>query len=147
VTREEGAPSRSVRREASVEQALGEMNGLCSAHDLYVAMRAQGHRIGLSTVYRHLQTLSAQGVAETVDTGNGVTTYRLGSEVRLQRAHRFVCRDCGRVDGVMWADLMHWIALTAKRLGYGEVDGVVEIRGLCGTCAKERGGARDQEET
>jgi len=71
------ARQRSTRQGGAVKDALTSAGGFCSAQDVYAALRAQGDAVGLSTVYRHLQSLVDAGLVNPksliVDAASGVS--------------------------------------------------------------------------
>jgi Fur family ferric uptake transcriptional regulator len=83
----------SSRREA-VRQALHKSNGFRSAQDLYASLRADGAKIGLTTVYRALQALTDAGEVDVLMTDEGEAVYRACSTPTHH--HHLVCRDCGK---------------------------------------------------
>ena len=127
---------RSTPQGTAVREALAEQDGFRSAQDVYAALRATGHKIGLSTVYRHLQTLSAQGVADAIHNADGETTYRFCGGTAGGHHHHLVCRQCGRAEEVEGPTVERWAAETAKKFGYTEVDHTIEVFGICAACAR-----------
>ncbi len=117
-----------------MRQALADDGGFRSAQDVYGAMRAAGHKVGLSTVYRHLQAFSEVGEADVIHTEDGETTYRICGEGRGHH-HHLVCRRCGRAEEVESRAVERWADETAARFGFVAVDHTVEIFGLCADCA------------
>ena len=63
------------RREA-VRRVLVRSDSFRSAQDIYAVMRAEGAKIGLTTVYRALQALSENDQVDVLRTGDGETVYR-----------------------------------------------------------------------
>ncbi len=117
-----------------MRQALIDEGGFRSAQDVYGALRAAGHKVGLSTVYRHLQAFSDQGEADVIHTGDGETTYRFCGDSGGHH-HHLVCRRCGRAEEVESRSIERWAEETAKRFGYTDVDHTVEVFGVCAACA------------
>ncbi len=127
---------RSTSQGAAIREVLVQQDGFRSAQDVYAALRIAGHKIGLSTVYRHLQTLSDQGVVDLIHGPDGETTYRFcGDPVTRGHHHHLVCRRCGRAEEVEGHSVERWADATARRFGYVDIDHTVEIFGLCGDCA------------
>ena len=106
---EHGPKQRSTAQGGVIRQALGKTERFCSAQELYARLRAQGTPVGLSTVYRHLQALAAQGDADVIHTPDGETTYRLcGAPVDSAHHHHLVCRSCGRAEQVEGRAVERW---------------------------------------
>jgi Fur family transcriptional regulator, ferric uptake regulator len=129
---------RSTAQGAAVREALIGQEGFRSAQEVYAALRSDGQKIGLSTVYRHLQSLSDQGVADVIHNPDGETTYRYCGQTAEGHHHHLVCRRCGRAEEVEGRAVERWAEETARTFGYTEIDHTVEIFGICRDCAAER---------
>jgi Fur family ferric uptake transcriptional regulator len=131
------ASRRSTTQGAAVQQALVEQDGFRSAQEIYAALRASGHKIGLSTVYRHLQAFTERGLSDAIYNADGETTYRFCGESAAQHHHHhLVCRSCGRAEEVEGRAVERWAEETARRFGYVEVDHTVEVFGICEACSE-----------
>lgn len=131
----EAASHRSTTQGAAVRDALIGQDGFRSAQDVYAALRASGHKIGLSTVYRHLQALSDQGAADVIHTADGETTYRFCGDTTTGHHHHLVCRSCGRAEEVAGRAVEKWAEEIATIHGYVDVDHTIEVFGICRECA------------
>lgn len=131
----EKTQQRATAQGAAVREALIEEDGFRSAQEVYATLRSGGHKIGLSTVYRHLQSLTEQGIADAIHNADGETTYRFCGTSPGHHHHHLVCRSCGRAEEVEGRSVEKWAAETAKRFGYVDVDHTVEVFGICATCA------------
>lgn len=119
-----------------MRQALLEQDGFRSAQDIYASLRVQGHSVGLSTVYRHLQTFAGEGLADVIHTADGETTYRFCGDVGdSKHHHHLVCRRCGRAEEVQGRAVERWADEVARRHGYVQVEHTVEVFGVCAACA------------
>lgn len=118
--------------------ALLAQGGFRSAQDIYAALRTEGRNVGLSTVYRHLQSFVDQGLADAIQSPDGETTYRFCGESRPAKRHHhhLVCRACGHAEEVEGRGIERWASETAERYGYTDVDHVVELFGLCAECSR-----------
>ncbi|MFD6097024.1 Fur family transcriptional regulator [Nocardiopsis flavescens] len=125
--------STTTRREA-VRQALDASAGFRSAQDLYAALRAEGSKIGLTTVYRALQALSDSGEIDVLRTDDGEAVYRAcGSE---SHHHHLVCRVCSTAVEVEGPAVERWAAEMGEAHGFTGVTHSVEIFGTCGPCSR-----------
>ncbi|RJL21467.1 Fur family transcriptional regulator [Bailinhaonella thermotolerans] len=122
----------SSRREA-VRQALAASDGFRSAQDIYADMRAKGAKIGLTTVYRALQTLSENGEVDTLRTDDGESVYRACATDRHH--HHLVCRRCGRTVEVEGPAVERWAENVGADHGFTEITHTVEVFGTCSACA------------
>jgi len=120
---------RHTRQGAAVDAALLDAQGFRSAQDLYAELRAAGAGIGLTTVYRHLQTLAGSGSVDVVHNREGEATYRLCGDA--PHHHHLVCRACGRSVEVDGPEVEEWAAAVARAAGYTAVSHTVEVFGLC----------------
>ncbi|MBB4930339.1 Fur family ferric uptake transcriptional regulator [Lipingzhangella halophila] len=122
----------STRREA-VRQALNESSGFRSAQDLYANLRAEGSKIGLTTVYRALQALSDSGEVDVLRTDEGEAVYR--ACVTDTHHHHLVCRGCGKAVEVEGPAVEDWAASVGKAHGFTDITHTVEVFGTCMECA------------
>ncbi|HVB01575.1 MAG TPA: transcriptional repressor [Acidimicrobiales bacterium] len=123
---------RSTRQKRAVAQLLGELDVFRSAQDLYAELRRRGERVGLTTVYNQLRTMSESGEVDVIRTEDGESLYRLcGSG----HHHHVVCRSCGLTIEVEGPELESLAARLASKYHFSEVTHTFEIAGLCSTCA------------
>ena len=125
---------RATSQGAAVREELIAQDGFRSAQEIYAALRSTGHKVGLSTVYRHLQALSDQGVADVIHTSDGETTYRFCGD-KGSHHHHLVCRGCGRAEEVAGRAVERWAEEIAAEHGYVDVDHTIEVFGICRDCA------------
>jgi Fur family ferric uptake transcriptional regulator len=122
----------STRREA-VRQTLSESSGFRSAQDLYADLRADGSKIGLTTVYRALQALSDSGEIDVLRNDDGEAVYRAcGTDTHH---HHLVCRVCGTAVEIEGPAVEAWAAETGARHGFTGVTHTVEVFGTCPRCS------------
>jgi Fur family ferric uptake transcriptional regulator len=127
---------RSTRQGAAIEALLRRSDGFRSAQDLYSQLRGDGFKIGLTTVYRHLQTLAETGTVDVLRTADGEAVYRrcgTGSH-----HHHLVCRACGRTVEIEEPSIERWAERVSRAAGFADVEHTVEITGLCGDCARSQ---------
>jgi Fur family ferric uptake transcriptional regulator len=133
-------PLRETRQAAVVEQALASSAEFRTAQDLHAQLRTDGMRIGLTTVYRHLQRLSDAGAVDTVRTRTGEVAYRRCAD--QGHHHHLVCQGCGRVVDIDGPSVENWLDEVAKRAGFTDIEHTLELTGTCRDCARARGGTR-----
>lgn len=131
-----GTRHRSTRQGSAVKDALCAAGGFCSAQDVYAALRSDGENVGLSTVYRHLQSFVDEGFADVIHTPEGETTYRFCGEAGQGHHHHLVCRRCGNTEEIEGRVVEKWAAAVAAERGYTDVDHTVELFGVCASCAR-----------
>lgn len=118
----------TARRE-DVRRALATSEGFRSAQDIYADLRASGSRIGLTTVYRALQTLSQAGEIDVLRTDDGEALYRACRTG--EHHHHLVCRVCGRTLEVEGPAVERWAEAVGAEHGFRDVTHLVEIFGTC----------------
>ena len=120
-----------------MRDALRSAGGFRSAQDVYAVLRAQGGSVGLSTVYRHLQSLVDTGVVDVIHTPDGEATYRYCGEAgEGSHHHHLVCRECGRTEEIEGRAVERWAGEVARQYGFTDVDHTVELFGVCPRCSK-----------
>ncbi|BDX33353.1 transcriptional repressor [Mycobacterium antarcticum] len=123
---------RATRQGAAVWDLLENLEEFRSAQDLHDELRRRGQGIGLTTVYRRLQSMAASGLVDTLRTESGESVYRRCSQ---QHHHHLVCRHCGATVEVQGAKVEAWAAEVAREHGFSEVSHTIEIFGVCADCA------------
>jgi Fur family transcriptional regulator, ferric uptake regulator len=126
-----GAGVRATRQRAAISRLLETLDDFRSAQELHEELRRRGENIGLTTVYRALQAMSAAGLVDTLRTDTGESTYRRCSE---SHHHHLVCRDCGSTVEVSDCEIETWAAQVAAEHGFSEVRHTIEIFGTCSQC-------------
>jgi Fur family ferric uptake transcriptional regulator len=124
---------RSTRQRAAVAAALAEVDEFRSAQELHDMLRHRGDSVGLTTVYRTLQSLADAGEVDVLRTSEGEAVYRRCSTD--DHHHHLVCRSCGRAVEVAGPAVERWAEAIAKEHGYVDVGHTIEIFGTCGDCA------------
>lgn len=82
---------RRTRNQERILEALQHLEQAISAQDLHGALRQDGSRIGLATVYRALEALKLEGTIQVRTLANGEALYSLSHEDR----HHLTCLSCG----------------------------------------------------
>ncbi|MGI5491571.1 Fur family transcriptional regulator [Microtetraspora malaysiensis] len=121
----------------AVHAILRQSEGFRSAQDIFTKMRSDGAKIGLTTVYRALQSLSDDGRVDMLRTDDGESVYRAcESDVHH---HHLVCRLCGHTVEVAGPDVECWAEAIGAEYGFTEVTHTVEVFGTCPDCASAAG--------
>jgi Fur family transcriptional regulator, ferric uptake regulator len=126
-----GAGVRSTRQRAAITALLESLDEFRSAQEIHDELRRRGQGIGLTTVYRTLQSLSAAGAVDTLRTDTGESVYRRCS---TNHHHHLVCRNCGFTVEVEGGQAEAWAAQVASAHGFSEASHTIEIFGTCATC-------------
>jgi Fur family ferric uptake transcriptional regulator len=122
---------RSTRQRAAVRAVFSGLEGFLSAQDVHARLRSAGDRVGLSTVYRAVQSLADDGELDSLRTDTGETLYRRCSR---QHHHHLVCRGCGRTVEVAGPTVERWADRVAGEHGFADVSHTLEIFGTCADC-------------
>ena len=120
-------------RQDAVRQVLATSAGFRSAQDIFADLRADGSKIGLTTVYRALQALSDAGEVDVLRTDDGEAVYRACTTD--EHHHHLVCRSCGRTVEVAGPDVERWAEAVGAEHGFTSVTHTVEVFGTCAECA------------
>ncbi|HEY5979197.1 MAG TPA: transcriptional repressor [Microlunatus sp.] len=125
------SPQRRTRQRAAVQEVLAELHEFRTAQQIHDELRKRGDSIGLTTVYRTLQSLSEAGELDALRNAEGETAYRRCSD---GHHHHLVCRSCGRTVEVSGPAVERWANAVAAEHGFREVSHDLEIFGTCGSC-------------
>ncbi|MCC3770061.1 Fur family transcriptional regulator [Streptomyces sp. UNOC14_S4] len=126
---------RSTKQRAAVAAALDEVDEFRSAQELHDLLKHRGASVGLTTVYRTLQSLADAGEVDVLRTSDGESVYRRCSS---GHHHHLVCRMCGKAVEVEGPAVEKWADAIATEHGFVDVAHTVEIFGTCGDCAAKR---------
>ncbi|MET4432497.1 MULTISPECIES: Fur family transcriptional regulator [unclassified Mycolicibacterium] len=122
---------RATKQRAAIAALLESVEEFRSAQELHDELRRRGEVIGLTTVYRSLQSLAAAGAVDTLRTDTGESVYRRCS---AHHHHHLVCRACGTTIEVEGGAAEKWAADVASEHGFTDVTHTIEIFGVCGEC-------------
>jgi len=127
---------RSTAQKRALAGVLARTTTFRSAQELHAALRAQGTRVGLTTVYQQLRTLAAAGQLDSLRSDGGELLYRhCGTD---QHHHHLVCRECGRTVEVEDTVVRRWAEEVASDAGFVDVAHHLEFSGTCADCARRR---------
>jgi Fur family ferric uptake transcriptional regulator len=123
---------RSTKQRAAVASLLEQLDEFRSAQELHEELRTRGEGIGLTTVYRTLQSLADAGEIDVLRIDSGEAVYRRCSS---HHHHHLVCRACGRTVEVEGPAVERWAEKVAAENGFSEISHTVEVFGTCAGCA------------
>ena len=126
---------RSTRQRSAIAALLDDIEEFRSAQELHDELRRRGEGIGLTTVYRTLQSLADAGMVDVLRTDTGESVYRQCSH---GHHHHLVCRHCGRTVEVEGPTVEAWSEAVAGEHGFTEVSHTMEIFGSCRECTVAR---------
>lgn len=119
------------RQRNAVREELGREPAFVSAQEVHARLRAGGTPIGLTTVYRALQSMADAGEVDVLRTDDGEAVYRRCS---TGHHHHVVCRRCGRTVEVAGPAVERWADRVAAEHGFRDVEHTVEVFGTCDRC-------------
>ncbi|MGV0633123.1 Fur family transcriptional regulator [Mycolicibacillus trivialis] len=122
---------RSTRQRTAIAKLLDSIDDFRSAQELHDELRRRGETIGLTTVYRTMQAMAADGLVDTLRTDTGESVYRRCSE---HHHHHLLCRHCGSTIEVSAQEVESWAAEVAAEHGFTNVSHSIEIFGTCADC-------------
>ncbi len=125
---------RATRQRAAIIALLDTVDEFRSAQDLHDELRRRGENIGLTTVYRTLQSLSAAELVDMVRTDTGESVYRRCAA--HDHHHHLVCRSCGSAVEVSGREVEAWAAEVAQAHGFSNVSHTIELFGTCADCRR-----------
>jgi Fur family ferric uptake transcriptional regulator len=111
---------------------LESVDEFSSAQEIHARLRNAGSPIGLTTVYRTLQSMAAAGQVDVLRPEDGEVRYR---RCTTAHHHHLVCRDCGRTLEVDNPDIERWAEEVATAHGFTDISHTVEIYGRCSDCS------------
>ncbi|WP_445170702.1 Fur family transcriptional regulator [Mycolicibacterium sp. Dal123E01] len=132
VPRAAAAGVRATRQRAAIIALLDTVDEFRSAQELHDELRRRGDNIGLTTVYRTLQSLSAANLVDMVRTDTGESVYRRCDGA--DHHHHLVCRSCGAAVEVSGREVEAWAAEVATEHGFSDVSHTIELFGTCRQC-------------
>ncbi|MGB9378918.1 MAG: Fur family transcriptional regulator [Mycobacteriales bacterium] len=121
------------RQRDAVEALLARVEEFRSAQELHGMLRQRGERVGLTTVYRALQSLADAGEVDVLRPDSGEAVYRRCTTA--DHHHHLVCRGCGRTVEVEGPAVEHWAEQVAHANGFSAVSHTIEVFGSCPDCA------------
>ncbi len=123
---------RATRQRGAIIALLDTVDEFRSAQELHDELRRRGENIGLTTVYRTLQTLAAADLVDLVRTDSGESVYRRCAAPHHH--HHLVCRGCGAAVEVSGREVEAWAADVAAAHGFSDVSHTIELFGTCSDC-------------
>ena len=119
------------RSNPRVLSTLERAGGFASAQEVYRLMQREGESIGLTTVYRSLQSLVSENIVDVLRRDDGEASCRLCGEAHH---HHLVCKSCGETVEIEGGAIEKWATKVAAEHGFREVGHSAEIFGLCSKC-------------
>ena len=122
---------RLSRSNPRVLSTLERAGGFASAQEIYALMQRDGQQIGLTTVYRSLQSLLNDKIVDVLRREDGEAIYRLCGE---SHHHHLVCKSCGKTVEIEGGAIEKWAKNIASENGFRDVGHTAELFGTCSNC-------------
>ncbi|WP_108666069.1 Fur family transcriptional regulator [Euzebya rosea] len=122
---------RVTRQRLAVLEALKERTDALSAQDVWAEFRERGETIGLSTVYRTLESLQDVGLLDSFDR-DGEQAYRFCS---TSHHHHLVCLSCNEVEELRAEIVEEWVGRVSEAHGFEVTAHRADIYGHCAGCS------------
>ncbi|ROR91455.1 Fur family transcriptional regulator [Nocardioides aurantiacus] len=131
MTSTESTLGRPTRQRRAIMTALESGAEFRTAQEIHAQLDAAGAQVGLSTVYRTLQSLADAGEVDSLRTEAGESSYRRCSD---SHHHHLVCRSCGTAVEIEGPAVERWTRAVAEESRFRDVSHTLEIFGTCADC-------------
>lgn len=126
---------RKTPQRRAIAEAMAESLDFRSAQDIHDYLRAQGHTIGLATVYRTLTSMADAGDLDVLRGADGEARYRQCETTTHH--HHLTCRVCNQAVEISGPGIERWTYDISKAHGYVDIDHTLELVGTCSACARK----------
>lgn len=125
--------ARNTKQRTAVVEVLRDMEKFASAKEIYHELQEREEKVGLTTVYRTLQSLTDIDAVDALHMPNGETLYR-HCETDAHH-HHLVCTKCGRTEEIDGGPIEKWATSVAADYGFKLTGHDAEVFGICSNCA------------
>lgn len=126
---------RNTRQRTAVVELLDELDSFLSAKDIHRRLADHGAGVGLTTVYRTLQSLAEADAVDVLHMDSGETLYRACHSDHHH--HHLVCTRCGRTEEIDGGPVEAWARDVATQYGFELTGHDAEVFGVCAGCAQQ----------
>ncbi|HYO41346.1 MAG TPA: transcriptional repressor [Nocardioidaceae bacterium] len=120
--------ARVTRQRDAVRAIFSRLDGFHSIQDVHARLRDGGDAVGLTTVYRAVQSLAEDGELDSIRTDSSEALYRRCS---TEHHHHLVCRACGRTVEVAGPAVERRARRVAEEHGFVDTSPTVEVFCTC----------------
>lgn len=124
--------ARNTRQRTAVVEVLRKLDKFASAKDIHQALIDGEHKVGLTTVYRTLQSLSDIDAVDALHMPSGETLYRHCDSA--DHHHHLVCTECGRTEEIDGGAVEKWASQVASEFDFELTGHDAEVFGVCADC-------------
>ena len=118
----------------SVFREIAASHRAIGAYEVLDKLAAKGERLAPISVYRAIDALVAAGIVHRFESRNAFFACHAGHDMRQLV---LACETCGRVAEVDGDKVFAAIDAAAASAAFSTKGAVVEVRGLCATCAAQ----------
>ena len=123
---------RTTKQRTAVVEVMQEIDRFQSAKEIHTALQDRNAKVGLTTVYRTLQSLVDIGAVDALHSPTGEVLYRhCESEAHH---HHLVCTKCGRTEEIDGGPIEKWARQVADTYGFDLTGHDAEVFGRCSKC-------------
>lgn len=122
---------RNTRQRRAVVETMSEIQNFRSAAEIHRALVDRGEKVGLTTVYRTLQSLAEMDAVDVLHQNSGEALFRLCGD---HHHHHLVCTNCGKTVEVAGGPVEKWAESLAEQHGFALSGHSAEVFGLCPDC-------------
>lgn len=126
---------RNTRQRTAILELLTELDNFSSAKEIHRALEDRQARVGLTTVYRTLQSLAEVDAVDVLHMASGESLYRACQTDAHH--HHLVCTECGRTEEIDGGPVESWAKQIASQFGFELTGHDAEVFGVCPGCAKK----------
>ena len=130
----------TTKAQRAVLEVLDHAGRFLSAQDIHAQLRSSGSSVGLTSVYRALQSLADDGSLDVLRSGHGEATFRLCDSDGHH--HHLVCRLCGATVEIEAPGLERWLTGLGRAHSFVVEGHTLEVAGICLRCTSETGETR-----
>lgn len=134
--------ARNTRQRTAVINVLRELDNFSSAKTIHQTLVERDLKVGLTTVYRTLQSLAEIAAVDVLHMSTGESLYRHCESDKHH--HHLVCIDCGRTKEISGGPVESWARQIAAEYDYELTGHDAEIYGRCRGCLNKPAGTRDE---
>lgn len=92
-----GSGYRITKARSKILDVLSRSSKHMSVDDIYMAVKSKGESVGITTIYRALDSLAKSGIVRKMALTDGRTHYEFIDEKISGHHHHLICRNCMRV--------------------------------------------------
>ncbi|AKK11569.1 Fur family transcriptional regulator [Corynebacterium uterequi] len=123
---------RNTRQRAAVIELLESLDNFKSAKEIHHELERRNAHVGLTTVYRTLQSLAEIDAVDVLHRSSGESLYR--ACLSDHHHHHLVCTNCGRTEEIDGGPVEAWARQIATQNGFSLTGHDAEVYGVCASC-------------